>query len=334
MIAPVSKLVDWSAIQLATLMMTGDDLQSALGEACEFLNGPDFVPAETQPAQVKFKNDLHFTFPTPRPCEFAENNVVHGRLYHSPGRWQERRAIILLPGWNDSASYRLRFPFIARRGNRIGSNVVTLVPPYHFQRRPRQQSEFERGDCLRFARAAAQAVAEIRAMTGWLLAQGCPAVSLWGFSMGAWHAGMTACYDARLASVVLACPPARPRPNMEQRALLPRIRRNLPRIREVCAALDQTPVNLTTIQPAISRKNILLIEGIHDLICPKEDLEALWQAWEQPDIWRLPNGHVAICCGFVPGLSRRVLEWLSSASSVIRGNNWKAPNETIRLKSQ
>jgi pimeloyl-ACP methyl ester carboxylesterase len=312
MIAPVSKLVDWTAIQAATLAMTGDDLHSALREACEFLNGPDFVPADAQPAHVQFSGDLHFTFPTPRPCEFAENNVVHGRLYRCAGRWQDRPSIILLPGWNDSGSYKLRFPFIARLGNRAGFNVATLVPPYHFQRRPRQQSDFERGDCLRFAKAAAQAVAEIRAITGWLLAQGSAAVSIWGYSMGAWHTGMTACYDARLASVVLACPPARPRPNMEQHALLPRIRANLPRFREVCAALAQTPVNLTTIQPAISNKNILLIEGIHDLICPKEDLEALWQTWGQPDIWRLPNGHVAICCGFVPGLAGRVIGWVSS----------------------
>jgi hypothetical protein len=30
----------------------------------------------------------------------------------------------------------------------------------------------------------------------------------------------------------------------------------------------------------------------------------------QPDIWRLPYGHVRICCGGVPGLPERVLRWL------------------------
>src|SRR5436190_8233899 len=177
--------MDWSSMQAAVLMMPATDLDSKLEEAIQFLNGPDFIPTESQPAQVlpgrgatrtgQYAPDLDFTFPTPRPCEFAENNVVHGRLYRCAGRWQERPVIILLPGWNDSASYKLRFPLIARRGNRAGFNVATLVPPYHFQRCPRQRSEFERGDCLQFAEATAQGIAEIRALTGWLLDEGCPA---------------------------------------------------------------------------------------------------------------------------------------------------------------
>jgi hypothetical protein len=70
-----------------------------------------------------------------------------------------------------------------------------------------------------------------------------------------------------------------------------------------------TPVNLTLLQPAISRKNILLIEAIHDLHAPKEDIERLWQAWGQPDIWRLPHGHISWI--FTPGLTSRVLRWLA-----------------------
>src|SRR5215469_17831916 len=200
MIAPLAKLMDWSSVQAATLMMPAIDLNSRLEEAIQFLKGPDFIPAECQPAQVEFNGALDFTFPTPRPCEFAENNVAYGRLYRCSERWQERPVIILLPGWKDSESYNLRFPLIARRGNRTGFNVVTLVPPYHFQRCPRRRREFDRGDCLQFAKGEAQAIAEIRALTGWLLGKGCPAVALWGYSAGAWYAGMSACHDARLAA--------------------------------------------------------------------------------------------------------------------------------------
>jgi len=70
-------------------------------------------------------------------------------------------------------------------------------------------------------------------------------------------------------------------------------------------------MNLTTIRPSIPRENILLIEGIHDLLCSKDDIEDLWQAWGQPDIWRLPYGHVRVYCGGVPGLPGRVLRWLA-----------------------
>jgi len=98
MIAPLAKLLDWSSIQAATLMMPANDLNSKLEEALQFLKGPDFIPAESQPAHIEFDGALRFSFPTPRPCEFAENNVVHGRLYRTSERWQQRPVIILLPG--------------------------------------------------------------------------------------------------------------------------------------------------------------------------------------------------------------------------------------------
>lgn len=311
MIAPLAKLIDWSAIQAVALMLPANAGNPRLEEAIQFLKGPDFVLTDSQPAQVEFNGSLHFTFPTPRPCAFTENNVVHGRLYRCRERWQERPVIILLPGWGDFASYRLRFPLIARRYNRAGFNVATLVAPYHFQRLPRQRETFDSGNCLFLAQATAQAIAEIRALTGWLLGEGCLAVTLWGFSLGAWYAALAACHDPRLASVVLCAPCVRMNPWVEQRAIRPRIRRRLAKVQELCEELNQTALNLTMIQPVIPRENILLIEGIHDLMCPKDDIEDLWRSWGQPDIWRLQHGHVCVCCGGVPGLPERILRWLS-----------------------
>ena len=60
-----------------------------------------------------------------------------------------------------------------------------------------------------FARSMAQNVAEIRALTGWLLDEGCPSVGLLGFSFGGWTAGLTACSDARIACAVLTVPAVR-----------------------------------------------------------------------------------------------------------------------------
>lgn len=310
MIAPLARFLDWSSIQLMTLMAPTDDLVSKLEEAVQFLNGPDFVPAESQPARVEFSGSRNFSFPTPRACKFAENNLVHGRLYRCAERWRERPVVILLPGWKDIASYNLRFPLIACECNREGLNVVTLVPPYHFQRRPRQRREFDRGDCLEFVEGTAQSIAEIRALIGWLRKEGCPAVALWGYSRGAADASMVSCYDARLEAVVLGCPPAHCRPTVEQLAVRPRVRRRLKYIGEICDRFNKTPMNLTALQPAIPGNRILLIAGNYDSLCPKDDIENLSQVWGQPDIWRLPHGHVGICCGFVPGLTGRVLDWL------------------------
>jgi hypothetical protein len=85
----------------------------------------------------------------------------------------------------------------------------------------------------------------------------------------------------------------------------------LPRTGQLCEKLNLTPLNLTRTQPVIPAKNILLIEGIYDLMCPKDDIEDLWQSWKQPDIWRLPYGHTGVCCGLVPGLNGRILRWLA-----------------------
>lgn len=314
MIASLAKLLDWLAIQVVALTEPANAFSRnpRLEEALQFLKGPDFIAMHAQPAQVEFNGPLDFRFPTPRPSEFTENNVVHGRFYRCGERWQERPVVILLHGSGDSLNYHFLLPKIARRCNQAGLNATTLMAPYNLQRRPRQLGG-ARGyaDCLQFAEATAQAIAEICALTGWLLGEGCPAVALWGYSQGAWYAGMAACRDARLAAVVLGAPPGPLRPWVAQRAVRPRVRRRLPDDRKVCDALNLTAMNLAMIQPVIPGKNILLIEGVHELICRKDDIEDLWQLWGQPDIWRLPHGHVGVCCGLVPGLMERVVRWLA-----------------------
>src|SRR6266498_2362178 len=72
MIAPLAKFIDWSALQMAYVVAP---LRHAprpkwkLEEALEFLNGPDFIPAASDPAQIECDGPRHFKFPTPRPCE-------------------------------------------------------------------------------------------------------------------------------------------------------------------------------------------------------------------------------------------------------------------------
>jgi hypothetical protein len=69
-------------------------------------------------------------------------------------------------------------------------------------------------------------------------------------------------------------------------------------------------MNLITSQPAIPRENILLIEGTYDLMSPSAGIEDLWHTWGQPDIWRLPHGHVGVL-RVRAGLPDRILCWVS-----------------------
>jgi hypothetical protein len=329
MIAPLAKFIDWSALQMAYAVV---GLKHApkpkwkLEEALEFLNGPDFIPAESQPAQLDFGPDAsggRFRFPTPRPGEFAENNVVHGRLYRCADAWQKRPVIVSLHGAGDFPGNQFGFHLFARRCNRAGFNAATLELPYHFQRRPRghgrlsiilgQYSPLISRDYLQMAKTYAQAVAEIRSLSGWLLAEGCPAVALVGVSLGAYLAGLTGCGDARLASIVMIIPLVRQSnvlSNMEQ--VEGRHARELTlRRRAACEELDRTPLNLTSARPAISKENVLLVEGMHDLMVSSGPIE-LWQSWGQPEIWRLPHGHIsAALTAFMPGLPGGVLRWLA-----------------------
>lgn len=309
MIAALAKFIDWSVLQMAYAVVGlkhAPRPQWKLAEALEFLNGPDFIPAASDPARIEFDGPRHFKFPTPRPGEVKENNIVYGRLYRYAQRWQERPVIVLLDGY-PAVGNHFAFPLLALRVNRAGFNVATLVAPYNLGRRPRRPIE---ENCLEFARTMAQNVAEIRALAGWLLDEGCPAVGLLGVSYGGWAAGLTACSDARIAAVVLIMPAVawrmwRSSPPVVWR----RVRKSLEALRPAHEAMDTTRLNLILSKPVVPKENILLIKAIHDLFADTQPVEELWQKWEQPEIWRLAHGHISML--FVSGLTGRVLDWLA-----------------------
>lgn len=322
MIAPLAKFIDWYAIQAASMFLISarkcDRGNSRLAEAVEFLNGPDFIPAESKPAELEFTSNSHFQFPSPRPCEFAKNNVVYGRLYRCADAWQERPVIILLHGGGNFPGHQLRFQWLARRCHRAGFNVATVELPYHFQRHVRRAEAL---DHLEVAQAFAQAVAEIRALTGWLLGQGCPSVALSGISLGGWFAGLAATRDARFNAIVMTVPAVRTkyRVALGERILWPPVRKALGKYKAAREALDQTPINLTLSQPVIPKENILLVQGRYDLFVEAEHTEELWQKWGQPEIWRLPHGHISTV--LTPGMTGRVLDWLTARLEAGRKNN-------------
>jgi hypothetical protein len=163
----------------------------------------------------------------------------------------------------------------------------------------------------------AQNVAEIRALTGWLLGEGCPSVALLGVSFGGWTAGLTTCSDARIACAVLTVPGVRMR--CTQPVVWRRVRETLQALRPAQEAMDTTRLNLILSTPVIPKENILLIEGIHDLFAERQPIEELWQKWQHPEIWRLPHGHVSAQLRL--GLMGRVLRWLTPRLEAGRKNN-------------
>ena len=286
--------------------------QWRLDEALEFLNGSNFIPAVRNAAQIEFDGPRNFKFPTPFLGKVEENNTVYGWLYRCEECWQERPTIILLDG-GFAIGYHTALPLLARRINQAGFNAATLIAPSNLQRRLRRPVE---ENCLEFAQETAQNIAEIRALTGWLLEEGCPSVGLLGFSQGGWLAGLTACSDTRIACAVLTVPRVRMR--CSQPVVWRQVREALQALRPAQEAMDTTRLNLILSKPVIPKENILLIEGIHTLFGKRQWVEDLWQKWEQPEFWRLPHGHISAL--FVPGLSGRVFGWLTPRLEAGRKN--------------
>jgi len=308
MIAGLSKLIDWSAIHFAAVRMPRPDgRDQRLAEAQQRIASPDFFPAAVEAAKVQFSGADRLHFATPLPGVPEENNTVHGRLYRCAERWQERPTVLLLHGWNDAINHYSRFPSMSAHLNRHGFNAATLEAPFHFQRSPRQfaaWSNFLSPDILHTVEAARQAIAETRAFALWLRQQGTPALGLMGVSLGGWLGGLAVCHDALFSCAVLLTPVA----------CLDRLVEEVAFCRGIRQAWQGRPVqtgrlNLTEGRPAVPKENILLIEAFHDLFVPRQTMEELWRAWDQPDMWRLRYGHIRVLRA--PGLNGRIIHWMA-----------------------
>jgi dienelactone hydrolase len=282
-----------------------------LEEAQRLLQSPEFFPTETQPAVVEFDGPINFRFPTPRPTAHSVNNVVHGRLYRCDEDWRHKPVVLLLHGWNDLLNHRFLFPGYAKQLNRLGLSAATMQLPWHFDRRPRELGawgNFLSADILRTVESTIQALAEIQSFVNWLSAQECPFIGLWGISLGGWLVGLTICSDARIGCAVLTVPAARLDRIIEDTAFCKTIRQALRDQR-----VDLHNLNLDSKRPEISKDNILLVEAEYDLFVDKRTLEELWRAWDQPEIWRFPQGHISVL--WQPGLPKRAARWISTKAA-------------------
>ena len=61
MIGPIARWIDWSVLQLGYLEQSPlDESNPRLEEAIAFLNGPDFIPTDSQPAKLALDDSRNF----------------------------------------------------------------------------------------------------------------------------------------------------------------------------------------------------------------------------------------------------------------------------------
>jgi len=289
-------------------MPSCDGTEAHLEEAARLVNSAGFLSGEIAGPKMEFAGEREFTFASPLPSPYEENNVVFGRFYRAGADWRRRPAVILAHGWNDVPNHYYRFPTLARKLNESGINAMTFELPYHFKRRPRQRlgaaSNFLSADVLRTSRAVEQAVAEIRAMTAWLAEEGCPRIGALGVSLGGWIAGLAGCHEPRLDAMLLIVPVVRLDRIIDEAAFCQTLRAALKG-----QALDLGKLNLLASRPMMPIESVALVASRHDLFVPWETVQELRERWGQPEFWRYNVGHVSVLG--VPGLTRRVAAWFA-----------------------
>lgn len=303
----LSRGIDRWVIQLATRAHRRLQPLTPATDSPAVVTEADFANSARTPAvpDLALAEDGSFRFPSPIRTGAICNNTVFGKLYKAADQWQGKPTVILLHGWNAELCYRYQFPFLASRLRRCGINTLAIELPYHMHRRPLRGpvTDFISSDLNAMLEATRQAIAEARALGAWLRAQGSATVGLWGFSLGAWLAGLTVRAEPSLRFAVLTTPIAR----MDQAIA------QLPFCEPVRQSLNGKPVdlhdlNLASRAPSLDPRNILLVESLHDLFAPAETIEQLWDAWRRPEIWRVAHGHITVLMSLK--VTERTVRWI------------------------
>jgi hypothetical protein len=294
-------------------------------QAEALLNNPKFFcEFNDLPPQLAFSSEKQFHFSSPISSRWAQNNRVTGKLYRAGRDWRSRPSVILLHGWSAELQYRWQFPLLATRLARKGINAAIFELPYHGQRRPTEPGaiqNFISYDLLQMLQATQQALADTRALSAWLAAQGSPSIGLWGISLGAWLAGLLICtHKAAAEYAVLLTPVARVDKAIQELAFCESIRCSL----QGAAPVQLEPLNLSSHSPLIARENILIAESRHDVFAPVETIEHLWHSWGQPEIWRLPHGHITVLVS--PFIMNRIVKWIRKKAYEINGQLRHCPH--------
>jgi pimeloyl-ACP methyl ester carboxylesterase len=275
--------------------------------ARELLSQADLFQPVGATAALKRDRDGTFQFESAFRSGIDKNDVVHGRIFLRGEDWATRPLVILVHGWNAELHYLYILPFIARALNRRGLNAALIELPFHLHRRPSPGAamrDFISDDLPGMINATRQAISDIDSLGRWAKSQGCPKVAVWGFSLGAWLAGLYVCHSALPSGAVLTTPISNLSLAVRELEFCHPIRACLNG-----AELDLTRLNLTRHCPLISPEAIQVIQSDYDLFAPANEYEALARAWVLSGWEKEPQGHISVLTS--RKAMKRSIEWLA-----------------------
>lgn len=273
--------------------------------ANELLARPDFLTPSVPAAELTFQSRSRFTFPSPVKTSW-DAPFAHGRFRRAGRDWTRKPAVILIHGWNGEMGYYCSFPFLELTLARFGINALAFELPFHGLRRPRAPGVIHNlisDDLVTMIEGVRQCLADILSLRLWLLEQGCPSVSLCGYSLGGWLAGLLTGHPQPFEVAVLQNAVARMDIAL---ATLPFAKPARESMRESPIDLDR--LSLRRIEQTTRRT--LILEGKRDLFVPAQTLDDLAQHWPRAGLWRLPHSHISIVFGALTLL--RAVRWLKS----------------------
>lgn len=227
---------------------------------------------------------------------YAENHTVHAKLYR-PRRGVPTGTVVLLHGWTKGDyiwESRLLIPWIT---SELNCSVVGLAFPYHASRSPsgaRFSGEyFVSGDMIRTLEAIRQAVIDTRAVMNWLDAQTDTPTGVIGISLGAFITYLLLCADDRPAFAIPILGHGELIHGADDAVLMKNVNQD---IQAQGINLDDTPeltfaLTALEMRPRIPPERILPINGLYDMVVSPERANALFNAWNIPEVVWLPGGH-------------------------------------------
>ncbi|MDB6028545.1 MAG: hypothetical protein JWM68_4768, partial [Verrucomicrobiales bacterium] len=295
-------------------------------EAIELLKHNDFFcDFAKPPSELLWLSDTRLQFTSQVYTPWQEANIVHAQLFRCPGKWQEKPTVVLVHGWNDEFGYRYQYPIFARKLVRAGINAAMIELPFTLQRRPRSRAavnDFISEDLFCTVQAARQSICDVRALLGWLSAQGCKQLGLWGVSLGGWISGLILAHEPLVDLGVLVVPITRMDVAIKNLDFCAPLRRSLENV-----AFDFKKLNLLTLPTKASEKDLLFIEAEHDLFADKAAIEELAEIW-RPEIWRVQHGHITTL--FSLPLMTRTVRWIAEKLHAAEAD---VPEESLRSTS-
>lgn len=262
----------------------------------------DFFPEPLLPdIQLKVKETKRqckigtYSFNSQIKSEHHVNNIVQSEFneYENAGA-----NVIVINGWRadgiEGAANLFLKPFCERK-----FNVYFYSLPYHLHRVPEGSYNgeyFISANIGRTLLAVKQAVTDVRNLIRWIKKNRTGKIILAGISMGGYITNLVSTQEEidLLVSVFYA----NNLPYIIWNALPGKyVKEDFVKNNFSYDKLQEAwkVINPCYLEPIVSKKNILLISGRHDMFVPFEDSTNLWKIWGKPERKVYPFGHA----GFV-----------------------------------